>query len=603
MTIVADEGEQGVIRDASGPTGRPTNLRTLLAPLIRGSRRRLAVLGLITAAGGLAEAAVLVIVARAAFALGSGESNVSGSLGPLGPFELSIGTLLGVAGCVTLVRLGAQVVTAWQVAVIASGTVAQLRKTTIRLFLEASWGLQSRERDGHLQEISTTYVTTSSGAVMQLMTGSVALLNLVVLLASALAVNFVATLAATGAVIVVALVLRPIRWAARRQARETARANLAYATAVTEIAATAREIKIFNVQDRARRRIDGYVDAHSRSLRRARFLSQLTPGIYQSLAILFVLTTLTIVYWVGFTGLASLGGVILIMLRSLGYGQAVQTSYQGVHETAPYLERLLAEQRRYGESAVAPGGQPVGRIDEIALENVGFEYDPGRPVLRNVSFRVRRGEIIGIVGPSGSGKSTLVQLLLRLREPTAGCVLADGQDVRCFSRDDWCARVSFVPQDTRLFSGTVADNIRFLRDGIDGQEIERAARLAHLHEDIVSWPSGYDTLIGERGDQLSGGQRQRLSIARSLAGDPDVMVLDEPTSALDARSEALVRDTLTALAPRVTVFIIAHRLSTLDASERIMILQAGELVAFDAPEKLELSSSVYRETLRIAGLR
>jgi ABC-type multidrug transport system fused ATPase/permease subunit len=600
---VADEGEQGVSRDASGPTGRSTSLRTLLVPLIRGSRWRLALLGLITAVGGLAEAAVLVIVARTAFALGSGESSVTGSVGPLGPFELPIGTLLGLAGCITIVRLGAQVVTAWQVATIASETVSKLRKNTIRLFLEASWGLQSRERDGHLQEISTTYVTSSSTAVLQLVAGSVALLNLVVLLASALAVNFVATLAAGGAVIVLALVLRPIRWAVRRRSQETARANLAYATAVTEMAATAREIKIFNVQDPTRRRIDGYVDAYSWSLRRARFLSQVTPGIYQGVAILFVLTTLAIVYWVGLTGLASLGGVILIMLRSLGYGQTVQASYQGLHDTAPYLERLLAEQRRYGRATVASRGRPVGHIDEIALENVNFEYDPGRPVLRDISFRVRRGEIIGIVGPSGSGKSTLVQLLLRLREPTAGSVLADGQDVRCFSRDDWYARVSFVPQDTRLVSGTVADNIRFFRDGIDGHAIERAARMAHLHEDVMSWPSGYDTPIGERGDQLSGGQRQRLSIARSLAADPDVMVLDEPTSALDPRSEALVRDTLTALAPRVTVFIIAHRLSTLDASERIMILQAGELVAFDTPEKLELSSSAYRETLRLAGLR
>jgi ATP-binding cassette, subfamily B, bacterial len=582
---------------------RSPSLRTLLAPLIRGSHWRIVLLGVVTVVGGFAEAAVLVIVARAAFALGAGDSNVTGSLGPLGPYELSIGTLLVVAGCVALVRLGGQLVTAWQVSAIASGTVADLRKTTIRLFLEASWGLQSRERDGHLQEISTTYVTSSSSAVMLLVTGSVALLNLVVLLVAALAVNFVATLAAVGAVLVLALVLRPIRWAVRRRSSETARANLAYATAVTEVAAMAREIKVFNVQDQTRRRIDRFVDAHSRSLRGTRFLSQLAPAIYQSLAIVFVLVTLGIVYWAGVTGLASLGGVILIMLRSLGYGQAAQTSYQGLHETAPYLERLLAEQRRYRDAAVALRELPVGPIGELALENVGFEYEPGRPVLRNVSFAVRRGEIIGIIGPSGSGKSTLVQLLLRLREPTSGCVLADGRDVRAFSLDAWHARVSFVPQDTRLFSGTVADNIRFFRDGIDDAGVERAARLAHLHEDVMSWPSGYDTPIGERGDQLSGGQRQRLSIARGLAGDPDVMVLDEPTSALDSRSEGLVRDTLTALAPRVTVFIIAHRLSTLDASERIMILQAGELLAFDAPEKLERSSSVYRETLRLAGLR
>ena len=432
---------------------------------------------------------------------------------------------------------------------------------------------------------------------------AVSLVNLFALLVAAITVNVIATVAVIAAILVLALILRPLRRAVRRHARESARSNLAYATAVAETATTAREIKIFNVHDEARHRLDNYVDEHRRRQFRTRFLSQLVPGLYQSSAILFVVGALAIFYLAGLTHLASLGAVILIMLRSFGYGQGVQTSYHLLHENAPYLERLLAEQRRYRDAAVNREGAPVGSIEELAFEGVWFEYEPGRPVLRGVSFRVQRGEIIGIVGPSGSGKSTLVQLMLQLREPTRGLVLADGRDVRRLALDEWYEKVSFVPQDTRLSDGTIADNIRFLREDIDDAAVERAARLAHLHEDIVSWPLGYETPVGPRGDQLSGGQRQRLSIARSLVGDPDVLVLDEPTSALDARSETLVRDTLTELAPRATVFVIAHRLSTLDTCERLMVLQAGELLAFDAPEQLRASSPLYRETLRHAGLR
>jgi ABC-type multidrug transport system fused ATPase/permease subunit len=222
--------------------------------------------------------------------------------------------------------------------------------------------------------------------------------------------------------------------------------------------------------------------------------------------------------------------------------------------------------------------------------------------LSGISFAARHGEVIGIVGPSGAGKSTLVQLILRLREPTSGRVLADGRELPQLSLDNWYERVTFVPQEPRLFSGTVADNIRFFRD-VKREDVERAAMLANVHDEILSWPSGYTTPVGERGSQLSLGQRQRLCIARSLVGDPDVIVLDEPTSSLDPRSESLVREALSALGSKVTLFIIAHRLSTLDTCDRIMVLHAGRLQGFDEPRRLEHSSPFYREALRLSGLK
>jgi ABC-type multidrug transport system fused ATPase/permease subunit len=193
--------------------------------------------------------------------------------------------------------------------------------------------------------------------------------------------------------------------------------------------------------------------------------------------------------------------------------------------------------------------------------------------------------------------------LLRLRDPTSGRILVNGTDASGQSRDDWYRLVTFVPQDARLFAGSVAENIRFFRPDVDRSDIERAAKLAHLHDDVASWPEGYDTFVGERGGQLSGGQQQRLCIARALVGDPDVIVLDEPTSSLDVRSEALIRDTIAELAPRKTVVVIAHRLSTLTACDRIIVILDGRIEAFDAPATLEATNPFYREALELAGMR
>jgi ABC-type multidrug transport system fused ATPase/permease subunit len=246
------------------------------------------------------------------------------------------------------------------------------------------------------------------------------------------------------------------------------------------------------------------------------------------------------------------------------------------------------------------------RESVIELVDVTKTYRSGSlevEALRGIDLRINEAEFVAIVGPSGSGKSTLVQLLLRLREPTEGTFVVDGTDARQFALDEWYRHVSFVPQEPRLFAGTVAENIRFFRDGVDQDAIERAARLANLHNDVVTWPDGYDTLVGERGGQISGGQRQRLCIARALVERPSMIVLDEPTSALDVHSEALIRETVGALGGTTTVFVIAHRLSTLAVCNRIMAVLDGVLEGFDEPARLEATNPFYRETLKLSGLR
>jgi ABC-type multidrug transport system fused ATPase/permease subunit len=219
--------------------------------------------------------------------------------------------------------------------------------------------------------------------------------------------------------------------------------------------------------------------------------------------------------------------------------------------------------------------EPPAFRGEIAFEHVAFAYDPAAPVLRDITFTISPGQIVGVVGPTGSGKSTLVGLIPRFRDPDAGRITIDGVDIRDYKLHGLRTQIGFVLQDTVLLRGTVRDNIAFGRPDATEHEIIEAAKLANAHEFITRMPDGYDSLIGDRGMTLSGGQRQRLGIARALIRDNPILILDEPTAAQDAESEHLVIEALERLMEGRTVITIAHRLSTLRNADKIIVINDG----------------------------
>ena len=350
-----------------------------------------------------------------------------------------------------------------------------------------------------------------------------------------------------------------------------------------------------------RTRIAGFVEASQVLFFRTQVLSRLVSNLYQSVIYLLMVAGLAGLYYLAGPGHAgSLGGVILVLTRAGTAGQLVQGAYQGIAQAMPFIERTQEVEKRYRESRPLDGGVPLPSVRTVTFEKVSFSYNEGRPVLTEITFEVSGGEVIGIIGPSGAGKSSLVQLLLQLRVPQQGRYLVNGVPVGEFSREDWHRQVSYVPQEPRLLHATVAENIRFFRD-IDQEAVERAAKLASIHEDIISWPKGYDTLVGPRADAVSGGQQQRLCLARALAARPEVLVLDEPTSALDPHSEALIGESLKALKSELTLFIIAHRMSTLDMCDRVMVIVDGRLVAFDTKALLQRENPYYRNASQLAA--
>jgi ATP-binding cassette subfamily B protein len=241
------------------------------------------------------------------------------------------------------------------------------------------------------------------------------------------------------------------------------------------------------------------------------------------------------------------------------------------------IVHILNVQEHLGDSADARDIEQVK--GDVVFENVSFRYEQGgRPLLNHIDLHVPAGQSVAIVGPSGSGKTTLVALLMRFYDPVDGRVLLDGQDVRALKQSAIRRNIGVVLQDPLLFNDTIRANIAYGRPDATSDDIERAARASLAHDFIVNLPDGYDTVVGERGSRLSGGERQRITIARAIVKDPAILILDEPTSALDPESEEAVQMAIDNLMRGRTIFVIAHRLSTVVNADCIIVLKEGRIV-------------------------
>lgn len=246
---------------------------------------------------------------------------------------------------------------------------------------------------------------------------------------------------------------------------------------------------------------------------------------------------------------------------------------------------------------------------EVVLKDVTFSYEKGKPVLMDINLHVKPGEIIGLVGHSGAGKSTFTSLIARLYDVDSGSITVDGVDIRDISMKDLHAQIGVVLQETFLFNGTIADNIRYGKPDADMSEVIYAAKLANAHDFIMKLPDGYDTKLGSRGYNLSGGERQRLAIARAILHNPRILILDEATASVDTQTEKMIQEALERLMKGRTTFVIAHRLSTLRNADRLFVLERGKNVECGTHEELIKKKGVYynllkiqREALKIQGV-
>ena len=321
---------------------------------------------------------------------------------------------------------------------------------------------------------------------------------------------------------------------------------------------------------------------------RLALVMSLSTSVFQPFTIIFIIVLFAVTYQLPGFSLISFAATLYLIQKIFTYLESGQGSLHTISELVPYVENLTTFKRELAEH-IEPHekkGNPFVFERAVEFKNVSFAYHDRTPVLEGVDFTVKKGTTAGLIGPSGAGKTSVADLLLRLFRPTGGSITLDGVDLESLDLAEWRRHIGYVSQDSFLLNGTVEENIRFYRSDLSRSAIEEAARQANIYDFVMSLPEGFATHVGDRGVMLSGGQRQRVALARALAGKPHLLVLDEATSALDQDSERLIQEAIRDLHGDVTVLIIAHRLSTVENADTVVVLERGRITERGSPEEL-----------------
>ena len=452
--------------------------------------------------------------------------------------------------------------------------------------LSSRWSYLINQKAGYLDSVIMGDVSTTQTLLKQLCATIPNMASTGVYLLFAMKISYSTTVAAMICGGFLLLIFRPMIVRVKRYSDRQTTLKKVIAHRVNENVGGMKALKAMGVEKKVLERERTAFEKLRHLTVKSSFVQQMGASVIDPFTFLFIAVILAYSYGQPQFSLANFAVVMFLVQRIFNSVRKTQNSWNNMAIALPQVEHVLKfDDEIRKEQEIDEVKEAFVFEKEIEFRDVSFAYGESEHVLSGFSLKIKKNEMVGIIGPSGAGKTTIVDLMLRFFAPTKGRVLVDGIDMNDLSLKDQRSHIGYMSQDVFLINGTVEDNIKFFRD-ISDEDMIRAAKLANAYDFIEALPEKFDALIGERGLLLSGGQRQRIVLARILAARPDIIILDEATSALDTESELMIKKSLEELRKDVTIIIIAHRLSTIMGVDHLVALEKGRLVEEGNPVKL-----------------
>lgn len=533
------------------------------------------------------------------FVVGQGSSNdfISRAIAKFFLFfnlDINIKYLLILIVCLFILKAVLLILTNYINVKIVADYEARTRSHLFKIILEANWPYLLQQKLGHLETVLMTNVRNCSLLLGYISTIIILFINLIVYSLIAINISFYVTLITAGLSAILLFIFQPIIHKTRAISYQEELVNRQIAHHINENILGMKTVKAMSVGENIIRIARDNFNKLKEIKIRTFLLSSLPSTLMEPFGLIFICIIFAVSYKTPGFNLAVLVAVIYLIKQIFAYVQQLQKYLLGISSSIPYLKSIIS----YEEKAVInkefySGSKKFKFDDSLEFKNVNFSYNSDKNVLSDVNFKIKKGEMVGLIGSSGTGKTTIVDLILRLFRPISGEIIFDGESVNKIDINSWRKKIGYVSQDIFLKNSTIADNIKFYDESITTEEMESAAKKANIYEFIMSLSQKFDTIIGERGIELSAGQRQRIVIARVLARNPEILILDEATSALDNESEVKIQKIVEDLKGKITAFVIAHRLSTVINCDRLLVLDKGRIVEEGTPADLLKDKGTY----------